>query len=425
MLIAQLNTFRLSMLLSALVSISRAVVLFIINKAVATSFGPSGIAAMSQIQYALATAQALGGKSLQNGIIRYTKDSSPENGANHLGAALSISTAGALLSSACLIGFQLLSPPDLVSSAFTVWVYGIVPFSIFSSSATTIWLAFRQGQRRYIRWFLISFGGLAVQAGTLLSLIQFKDIDGLIAALFLFPILQCALCLFDIVPRGIFSYFARTTVSAIQELKPFLIAGIVSIGLSPLVQIALLSRVASTSGILEAGLWQGTVRLSDIALGLVSTTLATWYLPAINHAETKRAAAKALLSILGFGLILSALGLLCAVLAGSKILAITFDSSFSAAGSYLILQVGVFGLQYMSWTLGSFFIIKGNPKEFIVLEVISQIICFSIGWCLIPLFGVLGIYAAFIGEGILYCIYLSVRLYPYFQALFLKERVAQ
>lgn len=414
---------RISLVLSALVSITRAIALFAVNKAVATRLGPSGIAVMSQIQYALSTAQAIGGKSLQNGMIRYTKDSQTDQPSAHLGAAIWISLSGAILSSAVLYGFDLLIPPGMSSQQIPGWAYAIVPLSILSSSATTLWLAFRQGQKRYIPWFLLSMGGLIVQTAVQISFLYIGNTKGLIAALILFPILQCALCFMDRKPIPILAHIPRTTWSALSDLKPFIFAGIVSVGLTPLVQITLLAQVVATFGLTEAGLWQGNLRISDIALGLITTTLAAWYLPAINHAESKRSAAKILASILGLGLLLSAAGILSAYFFGNTMLSIIFDSTFSEASTYLVLQATLFGLQFLSWSLGSFLIIKGNANEFVVLEIVSQVICLSVSWFLLPTMGVLGIYAAFIGESLLYCTYLCIRFFPYFRTLLLKERL--
>lgn len=416
------TSFRISLFLSVIVSITRAIALFAVNKAVAIRLGPSGIAVMSQIQYAFSTAQALGGKSLQNGMIRYTKDSDSEQSSAHLGAAIWISLSGAVLSSALLFGFDFLIPPGMESLPFPWWAFALVPLSILSSSATTLWLAFRQGQKRYVPWFLLSIGGLIVQTAVQLSFLYMGNTKGLIAALVLFPILQCALCFMDRKPLSIFAHLPKTTWSAIYDLKPFVLAGIVSVGLTPLVQITLLAQVVATSGVTEAGLWQGSVRISDIALGLITTTLAAWYLPAINHAESKRAATKILASILGFGFILSVVGILGASVFGSTMLSMIFDSTFSEASTYLVLQAALFGLQFISWSLGSFLIIKGNTNEFVVLEIVSQILCLSVGWFLLSSMGVFGIYVAFIGESLLYCAYLCIRLFPYFRTLFLKER---
>lgn len=409
--------FREVTILSGVSTLIRLIVMFFLNKITAVILGPSGFAVIGHVQNIFNISQALGGKSLQTGIVRYaSQEDHTTIISDHFRAAVLISLVGAIATGIFIIATNALVPPQFLDSLIYSWAVPLIPFSIFALSLTTIFLARLQGTEQFRYWFIFSIVLLIIQV--LFSLIALKTagLIGLVSAMIAFPIVQ--LITIPLFAKGTLARFFTPIPprGAFFAMNDYLLMGLVSIGLSPLVQVVIRSSLIVQGGIEEAGLWQGVLKLSELGILFVVSTLSTWYLPRLAKSSEDSETGKIMIvcgvTVFSVGLV----GMIIGFLGGESILALVFSDTFRSASKYLNWQLALMIIQLLSWTFGSFFLIKGNVKEYICLEVTGQILSLILALILIPHFGVLGILYGFLIEGILYLTYLLLRLRRYFIA---------
>ncbi len=403
--------FREVTALSALSTIIRLSVMFFLNKITAVLLGPSGFAVIGHIQNIFNISQSVGGKSLQTGIVRFaSQEQLKEPVSDHFRAAVIISLVGSILTGAIIIGAHALVPYGCTEQITYQWVVPLIPLSIFATSLTIIVLAHLQGTERFRRWFLFTLVTLTIQVIVSLIALKLAGLIGLVSAMIALPVIQMVAILFFMKNQLINFILPLPSKKSLFSMNEYLLMGIVSIGVTPLVQVVIRTTLIDQCGIDQAGLWQGVLKLGELGVLLVVSTLSTWYLPRLAKAKTDEENGKVLLFYGTVVLIAGFAGMIAGAIGGKSILSLVFSDSFRDASPYLNWQLGIVIIQLLSWAFGSYFLIKGNVKEFVVLELIGQAITVVLALLLIPHCGVMGIFYSFLIEGVLYLAYLIFRL---------------
>jgi len=406
--------FRETTSLSALVSLIRLFVMFLLNKITALALGPTGFAVIGHVQNIFSISQAVGGRSLSNGIIRFSSESADHRTfPEHVRAAVLISFVGAVLTGLFVIATNVITPEQFSGTILFRWLIPIIPISIFAASLTAIQLARFQGNEQFRHWFLYTVLSLVIQVVISLTALKIAGLKGIIAAIVVIPVIQMlAIPLF--ITENFKSYFSPfPSQKSIFGMNEYLFMGIVSVGLTPLVQVMIRNSLILNCGIDDAGLWQGVLKLSELGVMLVTSTLATWYLPKLAKASSESEIGRVMVLcsgiVLGFGIG----GMILGTVFAKPILAIVFSESFTRGSPYLVWQLGILIIQLVSWALGSFLPLRGNVKEFIAIETIGQLFTLVFALCTIPLWGVHAVFYGFIIEGLLYLFYLIIRFRTY------------
>ena len=410
------KSFFVATTLSATLSVVRILLLFVLNKIVATFLGTAGFVVMGHLQNILSIAQSFGGRSLQPGIIRFLAppQKTQSKSTHYFSAALIISFVGALVSAVVIA----LNYTDLFSiegvGGIAHTLLWLLPLTIFSASLVTLSIALLQTRELYTHWFVLNIILLIIQVTVTISFILLGQLQGLFAALLITPIIQgvgvILLIILNREKHPITIFPTTLPLREIRTMSEYLLMGVVSVGLTPMVLLILRQNIVETLGVDMAGLWQSVMKLSELSLMLITSTFATWYLPQL----AKRKGLHSLVPlVIKTGIIVGSITLVGSIigwLLRVPLIEILFSSDFAGAQALFGWQLAILLLHVFSWLLGSVLVIHGRVKEFTILEVLGQLLVLFLALYYMPLYGIKGLFYAFIAEGILYVSYLTLRL---------------
>jgi O-antigen/teichoic acid export membrane protein len=184
--------------------------------------------------------------------------------------------------------------------------------------------------------------------------------------------------------------------NASKRLLKFSLMSLVTAVCVPVSQIIIRNQIVSHTDLNSAGFWQAVNRVSEGMLMVVTTAMATYFLPKFSSLKTAKDIKFEILSgakyILPIVLLLSALVFLFRI----NILKILFSDQFTRAAPLFLGQLIGDIIKISNWILGYLMLSKAMVKVFIITEIsfsISLVIITSILLNYIGLNGVTWAYA--------------------------------
>jgi PST family polysaccharide transporter len=213
-------------------------------------------------------------------------------------------------------------------------------------------------------------------------------------------------------------FIQKIDLGILKKLSHYSLMAIVTALTLPVSQIILRNMLIKTLGIQSAGLWQGMMRISDGYLMILTTALATYYLPKLSSLHTDKELRAEILS--GYRLILPVVFLssLLIYLLRFFIIKLLYTPEFSQMSDLFLYQlVGDF-FKMASWVLAYLMLAKSMTKLFLITEIGSTLLYIVLGYICVYFFGVDGISIAF---AINYFIYLIAMIYIFRELLIGKK----
>jgi hypothetical protein len=225
------------------------------------------------------------------------------------------------------------------------------------------------------------------------------SLEGLAKGFLLATALQAAAALF-LLPRPRLLLPSKARLAAtLRAWLPWILAGALPALLAPAQQM-LLRQMALSRDSVQAGYWQGAIRLSDTLFPLWSAAATAWILPRLACAPSRRFLTKAIArSFLGA----AALGFVVA--AGAPLaLRLAYGESFLPAASYLRLQASVEVVRALSLPFALSLMAHERIAAFLSLEAASMFLQLGLAAFLTPHLGVMALPLAALLENGIYCL---------------------
>ena len=170
----------------------------------------------------------------------------------------------------------------------------------------------------------------------------------------------------------------------------------------PLSQMLIRERLMQEFGQAQAGMWQAVIKMSDVYLMLITTTLTVYYLPRLAEITDTSSLHKEIVKVYRFILPLTALGAGMVYLLRDQLVVLLFTQEFYAVSDLLGWQLVGDVIKIGSWVLGFVMIGRAMTRAYIITEVVFAASLVLITMALSPHFG---IQAAVIGFVINYLLY--------------------
>lgn len=378
---------------NALAAAARLGALFALGRLIAERLGGAGLLALGQWQNLLAIAVGVGGNALQSGF----QQGMARRGNRPVWFCVGVFCGQFLALSGCLVALALCSTGFLRLPSGTAW-------------PTPLWLL----PVALLATFSVALQGTAAGIGrmghlsgwlSLSGLLQFAcmapflgSLKGLAEGFLLATALQAAAALV-LLPRPKLHLPSRTRlIATLRAWLPWILAGLLPAILAPFQQL-LLRQLALSHDALQAGYWQGAVRLSDTLFPLWSAAATAWILPRLARDPSRQFLSHAVArSFLGA----AALGIAVAV-GASLALRLAYGAAFLPAVPYLRLQVTVEATRALSLPFALFLMARGRLGIFLSLEAASTALQLGLAILLIPHFGILALPLAALLENLAYC----------------------
>lgn len=364
----------------------------LVNKIFAVIAGPAGFALVAQFQNLISMGFATSSFSLQNGWVTLTAKS--RENPHQLNAlwrgGLFITAVGSSIT-LVLISFYtvfgvILFPSILGLSLQQSGLFLAIP-GIFSLTIVMICGSIVNGLGDYKKWAAISifasvsqclwvFVFLKWSSWNIFSVVATQSIVSVFFALWICRHLK------------IFSSLSKVRKEFLAPWKSFAAMGLLPMIFVPVIQMVTRSILGSRLGWDIAGLWQGAFRISDAFNVCFSSILGVLVLPYLSRIQEKNEFLRQLKKTLMYVLLLSGFCLLLFCLFRNQILLLLFSETFLDIAPLLPIQfLGDF-FRSGCWCLGLALVAKQAAKQFLFIELFSQVLFLSLSVGGISYFGI-------------------------------------
>jgi O-antigen/teichoic acid export membrane protein len=396
---------------------------FLSAKVIALYAGPAGLGMLGQLSSFIAVSLTLSTGAINNGIIKYLAEYKGDETKQYqlLHAALKLTAIGSFLASIASIVFSGWWSFWLFGHTEYAFVFVVLGSTLFCHSAYTLFSSVLNGLSEYKK-----FNQLAVVASitgliTTYLFIRTYGITGGLLSLALYQVFVfVAVFLFykslgKIEWRKIWK--TQTTPSHYKKLLAFSVMALVTSVITPLLQIVIRTILKSEAGVYDVGYYEGAIRISQLYLLVITTTLSVYYLPKLSAIQNDTHLRKEILN--GYALILpaTALILLCVFVCRTWIIDIAFSEKFQPMTSYFLPQlIGDF-FKIASWLLAFIMIARAKTYLYILTELVYGVILLLFVYVCVEQLGAVGAVYAY---AIAYISYFVMMLVVFRQLIFAK-----
>jgi O-antigen/teichoic acid export membrane protein len=375
--------------------------------------GPAGMALTGSLRNFLTSIDTFSTLGIQNGIIKYTAQFEKEK--EQLARVIS-TTIITLLVSSVFFGV-LLIVPAVVWSAWVfngnrefAWVFRVLGCVLPLYSGSIVFVSLLNGLGKYNKVIYLNIFGNVT--GVLISalLIWKLGITGAFLGLIATPVLLLFLSiypLYESIDIRLLLQKKYFDLKTLKNLSAYSLMSFITALLAPVVYISLRNTIINTSGLTEAGYWEGMGRLSSFYLAFVTTLVSVYFLPKLSKADTITETKSIFRSYYKIVVPLFTGGIVMIFFLKGIIIRITLTKEFLPMEKLFVWQLSGDFFRVCSFILAQEFFARKLTKMFIVTEVFSCIVLYVSGRILIANFGAEG---AVMAHFVTYLVYFIVLL---------------
>ena len=372
----------------------RLVVGFASIKVTAVFLGPAGIALVGQAGNFLTLVQGTLGNAIQTAVTKMTAEREAAGELSHLplwGTAVRLAIGLGLAVGALVV---------LLNRPLSAWLFGredlwpvvvlvgvILPFTMLNVVLNGILTGLKQFR-------LISFANMGATVLGAAIFISLSYASGLMGGLFgTLLAVACALLVTLAIVRStkvieVSRFLAHWRPELLPSIFAFYPMLLVHAAAEPLTLLLVRDALIGAAGVDQAGLWQATLRLSNIYTLVLLTTLSMYSLPTLSAISDPRRFRSTMFGMAVKMGAATAVAALAIYLCRDLVVRAVFTSAFLPVRDLLGVQLlgDVFNLA--SWPLHSALMAQNRSKTYMVLEVVVAVLQIAVTRVLLPLIGV-------------------------------------
>lgn len=410
---------------SAIVTFIRIISGFVAGKVVAIFTGPAGVALIGAFTNFITIALTFANGAINTGVIKYTSEYKEDQQKLKLlfSTAFKISIYCSAISGLLLLMTSVYLSRWIFMSDLYVGPIRVFGLTIVLYSLNSLLLSILNGQGQIRTYMVINTMGSIIGLIFTLALVFLYKVQGALYALVLTQsiVFFISATLVFKSPWFSWSYFNRgyDRVLAVK-LSHYSLMTIVSALTVPVSQIVLRNMLIGKIGIDAAGYWQGMMRISDGYLMLITTSLATYYLPKLSSLGTDRELRKEIFN--GYVIILPMVLVGCIVIYVLRLFIIKtlYTPDFLVMENLFFWQLLGDFLKMAAWILSYLMLAKAMTKMFIITEILFSVSYVIFGYFFIEQFNLKGITIAF---SVNYFFYFLTMIFVFRKLIFNRERV--
>lgn len=369
---------------------------FISGKIAAIFIGPSGVAVMGAFNNLVNIGTSLSNGAIISGVVKYTSEYSSD--LDKLKSLWSTILKVVFLASLIVSGFLILFSGFISEIIFKDIKYkdliSLLGLAIVFISINTILVAIVNGLQKirdltFINIITNIFGLVLTIAaiylynlkGALIALVFTQAIGFLVSFLWIYK--------FKLIDWTLF--LGKGSWSIVGKLGSYSFMAILAAFTIPVSQIVLRNLLISKFGLEQAGYWQASLRISEGYLMVLSTSLATYYLPKLsslsNSLEIKNEVFRGLKFIIPIVLISSIL----VYVFKTPIISILFTNTFYQVENFILWQLIGDVLKMSAWIFAYLMLAKSMVIPFVISEIGFNLIYIGLTFLLVNKIGVIGV----------------------------------
>lgn len=205
----------------------------------------------------------------------------------------------------------------------------------------------------------------------------------------------------------------------LRLLSRFILMTVISTAFVPVVQLILRDYVIHNIGLSYAGIWESILRISNVHLLFITTTLSTYYLPRLSEIKEQHELRHEIWKMLKIVMPLVLFSSLTIFLLRYWVIGVLFTDEFREAGTLLGWQLLGDVLKTAAWIIGYQMHARAMTRVFIASEILGGLSYLGISILFIRYNGLLGASMAY---AVNYFIYLLALLLVFNKVLFARQK---
>jgi PST family polysaccharide transporter len=394
-----LNLIKTS-LLSGIATITKIISAFIVNKVVAVYTGPSGLVIVAQFQNFVSLVLNFSGNSLSTATTKYTAEHRDDVNQKHKlwSAVVKITFPISFLFSLFIFFYaRKLSVYFFYNSNFE-YIFKIFAVTLPFFLVNTLFMSILNGRRSVKKYILLNVSSSVVSLVFISSLTVYWQLDGALLATILgqFAILIVTIFSLKNEPWLKVKNFTQSfDFREVKKLFSFAIITFTSVSSSAIVLIVLRDYLTQNFSVESAGYWQAVWNVSQVTLSLVSTSLATYYLPTLAVTNDVKKIAHELKQGYLIMMPVSIIIALFSCIFKQQIILILFSKSFMPMESLFFWQFIGGVIKVSAWLIGYLVVAKAMVKVVVITEVLFALSFVMLTKFFTDMFGLVGITHAY------------------------------
>lgn len=380
---------------NGLATIIKIITSLITNKIVAVYLGPSGIALMGQFGNFTSIANNIANFGITSGITKYLAEfhDDTKTRAKFLSSSFQITLLATFLTTITIVfGARYFCNSILHDIAYLPLFY-IFAGTLYLFSINTFLISVLNGYKEFKKIILIniisSFLGLFIT----IVLVVYYGLWGALTGMILSTTLIAFVTIAFVYKSEWFSlrsFKNKPDRLATKKLLHYSLMAFTSLFAVSYIQLMTRTYIINHLSIQDAGFWQGIVKISDIYLLLITSTLSIYYLPRLseikNNSELLREVVKAFKFVIPVTIILSML----IFLFRSIIVRIVFSENFLPMNELFLPQLLGNVLKIATWLLGIITIARSMTLVYISFEIVGGLMFYFLTILFINKYGLIG-----------------------------------
>ncbi|TLS71841.1 O-antigen translocase [Aliarcobacter thereius] len=398
--------------LTGISTIIKLISAFVINKVIAIYIGPTGLAAVGQLQSFISIITTFSNGAISSGIVKYTAEyQTIEEKQKIFSSSIVISLICSLIISIFLFGFSdYLSELILKDSSYSS-IFIIFAVTIFLFALNMVLVSILNGQKEIKKYVLVNIAGSIFSLIFTSILIMQLNLMGALYALVVNQSVIFFVTLVFVLRSSWFKlkYFTKgLDKESLVKLSKYSLMAITSALTVPVSHLIIREYIGENLGWDSAGYWQGVWYISSMYLMLVTTTLSVYYLPRLSETQENKELRAEIFS--GYKIIMPIVifGALMIFLLKEYVILIAFSKEFMPMMELFAWQLIGDVIKIASWLLAYLMLAKAMTKVFVYTEILFSILFVVLSILFINNFGLIGITYAYSFN---YFIYLIIMIF--------------
>lgn len=394
--------------LTAISTIIKVIIGFVINKVLAMYVGPSGLAVVGQLQNFIEIVITFSNGAITSGIVKYTAEyQTIEQKQKIFSTSVIISLVCSLIISLLLFTFsgyfsELILKDTQYSSVFVV--FGL---TVFLFAFNTVLMSILNGQKEIKKYVLVNISSSIFSLFFTSFLIIQLNLMGALYALVVNQSVIFFVTLSFVVKSSWFklAYFKQgIDKESLKQLGKYSAMAITSVLTVPVSHLIVRNYIGDNLSWDDAGYWQGIWYISTMYLMVVTTSLSVYYLPRLSEITDNKELKQEILN--GYKIIMPIVIVLALGIYIFRELAVHVAFTEKFLPMLVLFKWQLIGdvIKIAAWLLGYLMLAKAMTRVFIYTEVLFSVLFVVLSIVFVEKFGLVGVTYAFSLNYLLYLI---------------------
>ena len=399
---------------------------FISNKVVAIYTGPAGVALVGAFTNFILIVFTFANGAINTGVVKYTAEyNDDESRLKRLfSTAFRISVWCSVVVGILLLCFGNYLTSWVFTSTIFIMPVRVLGLTIILYSLNSLLISILNGKGELRAYTIVNSAATTVGLIFTIVLVYFYNIKGALYSLVLAQSVVFFISVPLVVRSSWFSwdYFRQQYDGLIAiKLSRYSMMAIVTVFTVPLSQIILRNMLINKVGLDAAGYWQGMMRISDGYLMIVTTSLATYYLPVLASIKTKIGLRAEVLKVSRFVLPAVLIGGTLIFFLRFFIIQLLYTGRFVEMENLFVWQLAGDFFKVAGWLLSYIMLAKAITRMYIITEVCFTLSYIGLGYWFVSIQQLRGVTMAFALNN---AVYFIVMVFIFRKLLFAKRKKA-